>query len=134
MKKLPGYDVLNNIKFQHRAKTENESPNLPISKMYITSGRVGFYSIKIQRPRCLGGTSAIENPWEAYALTYDYKTGDKIYTGQNMADDFDGENGTLEIRRPGHYRIITQGEGVFKEIIQKYDDSVEIKLEGKGFA
>ena len=102
--------------------------------MYITSGRVGFYSVKIQRPRCIGGTSTTRNPWEAYALTYDYKTGDKIHSGQNMADDFDAENGTLEIRRPGYYRIIIQGEGYFKETIQKYDDTVKLELEGKDFA
>ena len=52
-------------------------------------------------------------------MYYDESTShDVIYNGQNMAMDFDVNEGTVMIRRAGTYRIVVQGSTHYTENIE----------------
>ena len=63
----------------------------------------------------------IRNPWETHAMTIKYydnsSSHDVIYSGQNMALDFDATEGTVTIRRGGTYRVVVQSSTLYKESI-----------------
>ena len=51
-------------------------------------------------------------------MYYDESTShDVIYSGQDMAMDFDVNDGTVVIRRPGTYRMVVQGPSNYTETI-----------------